>query len=158
MKTFIQTVILILTLSTAFNASAETIQCESENVKISGQIQNHYLRKGHSVFSGNLNLQIYDHQKIISVSTITVFRGDIQDDTSIQSTATQDQNGQPVRINLTQDESSFLQIGSSTLHLKPNCQITPDTPTAQHCLPGTSIGLTCQIIQGQCICHQHNQH
>ena len=158
MKTIISTAILMITMAISVSASAEMLRCESENVKISGHIQTRYLTMGHSVFSGNLNVLIYDHRKIVSASTVTIFSGDIQDESSINSSIAKDQAGQPARISIVQDGSSLLQIGSSSLQFAPHCQILANTTSPVTCSSNISLGLSCQTIQGKCICHQHNGH
>ena len=158
MRAIFSTAVLMITLAVTVSASAEMLQCESGNVKITGHIQTKYLRMGHSLFSGNLNVLIYDHRKIVSASTVTVFSGDIQDESSISSSIAKDQDGQQARISVVQDGSSILQIGSSSLQFAPHCQIFADATNANTCSSNISLGLSCQTIQGKCICHQHNGH
>lgn len=123
MRRIISPAVLMITLAVTVSASAEMIQCESGNVKISGHIQTKYLRMGHSLFSGNLDVLVYDHRKIVSATTVTIFSGDIQDDSSFSTTTPTAQNGQPVRISIFQDGLSLLQIGSTSLQFVPHCQI-----------------------------------
>ncbi len=127
MRTIISAAVFIITSALAVSASAEMLQCESGNVKISGHIQTQYLRMGHSHFRGNLDVLIYDHRKIVSASTVTVFNGDIQDQSFITSLIARDQNGQQAHIDIVQDGPSLLQIDGSTFQFTPNCRISSDT-------------------------------
>lgn len=158
MRTIIRAAVLMMTLGITVSTSAEILQCDSGNVKISGHIQTKYLRMGHSLFSGNLDVLIYDHRKIVSATTITVFSGNIQDASSISSRLATAQSGQPARISIIQDGPSLLQIGSSSLQFVPHCQILADVSPAKTCSSSISLGLSCQTIQEKCICYQHNGH
>ena len=158
MRPIINIAVIMIALAVSFSVSAEILQCDSENVTIKGPIKTKYLRMGHSVFSGSLNVQIYDQQKIVSTSTLTIFNGDIQDDVSYSSESARDQSGQPVRFSIVHDGASFIQIGDSSLQFTPHCQITPDTSPPIACPSDPSLGQRCHLYQGKCICYQHNGH
>ncbi len=77
MKRIMSLIVLSTTVFMSLSAFAETLDCESDTVRIIGQIQTRYLRMGHSKFYGDLDIFIYDHRKIVGSATVTVLDGDI---------------------------------------------------------------------------------
>lgn len=149
--------IIVFALIATGVAQAAQLECNSEQIRLAGPIDTHYLRMGHSKFSGTLTLYTYQHRVLVDARTINVAFGEIQDERSLSTSAAEDQFGNPVSFKLTQNQTSTLTIGNQTRNFTPFCQFTNEsTPRPETCQSHPSLGKICHQVGGKCVCNQHN--
>lgn len=151
MKTMIAIIYCILYSAIGM---ADSINCDSANVAISGEVQTHYLRMGHSTFTGPISITI-KQGTLGSIYTALVYSGDIQD-TSISFSDAVDRQGRAISM-----ESSGLQstvhIGDQIIQFQPQCSVTPSpTEPSGNCESDPWSGRYCSNSNGACICHFRN--
>ena len=154
MKRISQIVIAAAVMIAANTVYADNLECNSENLRISGQIYTKYIRMGHSVFSGTLTVFTYKQRVITSSTNVIVNSGDIQDDESIQSSSIF-ANGVQGFLEINQNEVSKIQIGNQSIQFVPFCKIIPSTTVSNYqSNPSQSFAEKLRVdpVTGQ-ICH-----
>ena len=124
MRNLLTIILFAASFTTATNAVAfEKLSCESENVKIVGNLKTRYIGMGHSTFSGDLTVFFYDRRKIVDSVKIKVFNGNIQDSISMNTSIARTESDEQAKLNIEFDRHSTLQIGSEKIQFQPHCEI-----------------------------------
>jgi hypothetical protein len=123
-------VLCLMMLLFSLTSFADSIRCDSPTVLIQGVVQARYLRMGKSHFSGNVLITIYRQRKIVSMNSVEVRNGSIQDQ-SLYFDRETGSNGSSVSLDARNDELSHMEIDGNVVEFRPHCTITPQLQTCR---------------------------
>ena len=148
--------VLLFCLAISSSSLADTIQCESENVTIRGDVDLHYLRMGHSTFEGYLSMTV-NQNGLAETYTTYVRSGQIQDD-SVYFSNQRDSDGKLLTLEANDTLESQLTIDGRSFLFIPRCTVAASPQSPQACPVGASVDRICGIVNGACVCHYRNTH